>query len=256
MSPTKPGLDFRIDITQHEALATVRDAHQLKLDDRIVQKPVPRGQQVETVRRAHADCVSDRMKWQRRWAFGLCITDTAVVCGSVLLGQYVRFGQTMNSLGVCPLLPRCSVDPVHRHVAGRPGCVAHSLSEAGWHGHRGVSACCRRVFLDLWRHCHRFASLETRDFARLSRNWASGRCTGIAAEQSFVATAHFAPAYGRQLSDGRLGCRRTRRRSALCPRAYARTHERLPNHRIEHSWIRSASRREHDDKGPSRADLG
>ena len=51
------------------------------------------------MRRAHADCVSDRMKWQRRWAFGLCITDTAVVCGSVLLGQYVRFGQTMDPSG-------------------------------------------------------------------------------------------------------------------------------------------------------------
>ena len=100
MSPTKPGLDYRINITQHEALTTVRDAHQLKLDDRIVQKPVLREQQGETVRRAHADCVSDRMEWQRRWAFGLCITDTAVVCGSVLLGQYVRFGETMNSSGM------------------------------------------------------------------------------------------------------------------------------------------------------------
>ena len=39
------------------------------------------------------------MEWQRRWAFGLCITDTVVVCGSVLLGQYVRFGQTMDAFG-------------------------------------------------------------------------------------------------------------------------------------------------------------
>src|SRR6476469_7090498 len=98
MSPTKPTLDFPINITQHEALATVRDADQ-QLDDRIVQKPLPSGPQVGTVRRAHADCVSDRVKWQRRSATCLCITDTAVVCGSVLLGQYVRFGQTTDPSG-------------------------------------------------------------------------------------------------------------------------------------------------------------
>ena len=51
------------------------------------------------MRRAHADCVSDRVKWQRRSATCRCITDTAVVCGSVLLGQYVRFGQTMDPSG-------------------------------------------------------------------------------------------------------------------------------------------------------------
>jgi exopolysaccharide biosynthesis polyprenyl glycosylphosphotransferase len=35
----------------------------------------------------------DRSRWQQRYATKLRITDTAVVCGAVILGQYVRFGQ-------------------------------------------------------------------------------------------------------------------------------------------------------------------
>jgi exopolysaccharide biosynthesis polyprenyl glycosylphosphotransferase len=36
--------------------------------------------------------VHDRSKWERRYAANLRITDTAVVCGAVILAQYVRFG--------------------------------------------------------------------------------------------------------------------------------------------------------------------
>ena len=238
-------------------MATVRDADQPKSDDRIVQKPLPSGQRCGNGARAHiADRVSDRAKWQRR-SDESCRRhdlDTAVVCGSVPARAVCPLRPIpMDPSWVSPVRPRCCLfDPVHRHMAGRPGRVAHSLSEAGWHGHRGVSACCRRVFLDVRRHCHRFASAGTQNCARLSRNWTSGRCAGIAAEQSF-ALRHIS----RQRMEGNyqtagLGCRRARRCSALCARAYARTHEWLPNSRIEHSWIRSAARREHGDKGPSR----
>ena len=34
-----------------------------------------------------------RSKWERRYAANLRITDTVVVCGAVILAQYVRFGQ-------------------------------------------------------------------------------------------------------------------------------------------------------------------
>ena len=33
-----------------------------------------------------------RSKWERRYAANLRITDTVVVCGAVILAQYVRFG--------------------------------------------------------------------------------------------------------------------------------------------------------------------
>src|SRR4051794_9207030 len=36
--------------------------------------------------------VHDRSKWERRYAANLRITDTVVVCGSVILARYVRFG--------------------------------------------------------------------------------------------------------------------------------------------------------------------
>jgi exopolysaccharide biosynthesis polyprenyl glycosylphosphotransferase len=36
----------------------------------------------------------DRSKWERRYAANLRITDTFVVCGAVILAQYVRFGST------------------------------------------------------------------------------------------------------------------------------------------------------------------
>ena len=35
-----------------------------------------------------------RSKWERRYATNLMITDTVVVCGAVVLGQYVRFGNS------------------------------------------------------------------------------------------------------------------------------------------------------------------
>jgi exopolysaccharide biosynthesis polyprenyl glycosylphosphotransferase len=35
--------------------------------------------------------VHDRLRWQRRYAANLRITDTAVVCGAVIFAQYVRF---------------------------------------------------------------------------------------------------------------------------------------------------------------------
>jgi exopolysaccharide biosynthesis polyprenyl glycosylphosphotransferase len=36
--------------------------------------------------------VLDRPRWQRRYAANLRITDTVVVCGAVILAQYIRFG--------------------------------------------------------------------------------------------------------------------------------------------------------------------
>ena len=36
--------------------------------------------------------VHDRSKWERRYAANLRITDTVVVCGAVILADYVRFG--------------------------------------------------------------------------------------------------------------------------------------------------------------------
>ena len=39
-----------------------------------------------------------RSKWERRYAANLRITDTVVVCGAVLLAQYVRFGHTPTAL--------------------------------------------------------------------------------------------------------------------------------------------------------------
>jgi exopolysaccharide biosynthesis polyprenyl glycosylphosphotransferase len=36
--------------------------------------------------------VHDRSKWERRYAANLRMTDTVVVCGAVILAQYVRFG--------------------------------------------------------------------------------------------------------------------------------------------------------------------
>ena len=36
--------------------------------------------------------VHDRSKWERRYAANIRITDTVVVCGAIMLAQYVRFG--------------------------------------------------------------------------------------------------------------------------------------------------------------------
>ena len=36
--------------------------------------------------------ISDRSRWERRYAANIRITDTVVVCGAVILAQYVRFG--------------------------------------------------------------------------------------------------------------------------------------------------------------------
>jgi exopolysaccharide biosynthesis polyprenyl glycosylphosphotransferase len=39
----------------------------------------------------------ERSKWERRYAANLLITDTVVVCGAVILAQYVRFGSTSTT---------------------------------------------------------------------------------------------------------------------------------------------------------------
>ena len=41
-----------------------------------------------------------RSKWERRYAANLRITDTVVVCGAVILAQYVRFGQAPTAPSV------------------------------------------------------------------------------------------------------------------------------------------------------------
>ena len=43
--------------------------------------------------------VVERSNWQRRYATRLLITDVAVVCAAVLLGQYVRFGDILTPTG-------------------------------------------------------------------------------------------------------------------------------------------------------------
>lgn len=46
-----------------------------------------------------SDHVLDRMRWQRRYTANLLIADTAVVCGAVLLAQFIRFGQASLAPG-------------------------------------------------------------------------------------------------------------------------------------------------------------
>ncbi len=43
--------------------------------------------------------VVDRSRWQRRYTANLRIADTAVVCGAVMLAQYIRFGQAPLTSG-------------------------------------------------------------------------------------------------------------------------------------------------------------
>jgi exopolysaccharide biosynthesis polyprenyl glycosylphosphotransferase len=43
--------------------------------------------------------VLERSRWERRYAINLRITDAVVVCGAVILAQYVRFGSTPASPG-------------------------------------------------------------------------------------------------------------------------------------------------------------
>ncbi|MET0453481.1 MAG: sugar transferase [Mycobacterium sp.] len=80
MSPTKPDLVERIDVT---GLDPSLDSPDELLAEAAV-RPVS---------------VTDRIEWQRRWARNLRITDTLVVAGAVLLGQIVRFGQTDDPTG-------------------------------------------------------------------------------------------------------------------------------------------------------------
>ena len=42
-----------------------------------------------------------RSKWERRYATKLLITDTVVVCGAVMLAQYVRFGTCCHATQLC-----------------------------------------------------------------------------------------------------------------------------------------------------------
>jgi exopolysaccharide biosynthesis polyprenyl glycosylphosphotransferase len=109
MSPTKSEVDLRVNITQHEALSTAPDVHPPKSGVETAQMPVP-SERALPGSEVHADCVSDRVEWQRRWSLNLCITDTVVVFGSVLLGQYVRFGQVTTPIaGVGHYIPALSM---------------------------------------------------------------------------------------------------------------------------------------------------
>lgn len=44
--------------------------------------------------------VFDRTRWQRRYSVNVLVTDVAVVCGSVVLAQYLRFGEPPNWSGI------------------------------------------------------------------------------------------------------------------------------------------------------------
>jgi exopolysaccharide biosynthesis polyprenyl glycosylphosphotransferase len=109
MSPTKFELDIRVNSPRREGLCTALDLHAPKSSIGIGRTRVPSTQQLPGSE-VHADCVFDRLQWQRKWARNLRVTDTVVVCGSVLLGQYVRFGQVITpTVGVRWVIPAMSV---------------------------------------------------------------------------------------------------------------------------------------------------
>ncbi|WP_395311897.1 sugar transferase [Mycobacterium sp. AMU20-3851] len=55
----------------------------------------PAVEKIEQLRRSDG-----RAQWERRYSLNLLVTDTVVVCAAVLLGQYLRFGNTLTADGV------------------------------------------------------------------------------------------------------------------------------------------------------------
>ena len=77
---------------EHPAVITHRDALVLNNNDTLKRNSVRISSGRSTAAGEAPKEVHDRSKWERRYAANLRITDTVVVCGAVILAQYVRFG--------------------------------------------------------------------------------------------------------------------------------------------------------------------
>ena len=80
-------------VISHLRKTAVLNNHALK------EASVPIGSAVARSAGEPPNQVLERSKWEHRYATHLWITDTVVVCGAVILAQYVRFGSTPTSPG-------------------------------------------------------------------------------------------------------------------------------------------------------------
>jgi exopolysaccharide biosynthesis polyprenyl glycosylphosphotransferase len=64
----------------------------LKNNEAITRTSVRKGPTEQAAAGQPSKKVHDRSKWERRYAANIRITDTVVVCGAVIVAQYVRFG--------------------------------------------------------------------------------------------------------------------------------------------------------------------
>ncbi len=156
-------------------------------------------------------------RWQHQYSHRLRISDSLIVCGSVMLAQYVRFGDSPNTSGYPGAVMTLFSFLFAALWLSSLAIFRTQINARHRSRYRRVPADRQRVILDIRNHRDGDATRQVRPGPGLSGGCASRRHYRIADKPQHVAQVYLPQASARRIPDDGIGdWRPAKKLHALC----------------------------------------